>query len=837
MPPSTPHAALCSGVAAALGGLACVYRCAAQWRAEREAMRAARLKAFGGRVDEWLAQEYREGEGDVDQTVVEDLLRKAVEYGASEAVRTHLSKVLLAAIADDVRVICRSPPHDSHALQLIELVLLRLSRIAAMLRAEEGALLVTLGGLAREDHAAFAAWQQQARWEGWCALWWLIARYHSSWSQLKGLTVAVGCGCLQPRAVAAGAALAAFVAQQDGGAVELQAFLRLFGVATTCETASALLQQWHRALSQRSDEAPLRGIKVQCVENIARADLTFLTTVVPFDLLASLERDLRVFRQLLPQAHTVLLAASQCLTCVRLIHLPFPDVAAVVGAAGAYHLVSRVLEVLHDRLIVDCEDEDLTHMSGGPGAGASGGHDLWDILGDDFVTYRLFGREVPAALRCVEGEFKHQDVMLTNQGFGVRTLVQRDGPVAQAARKLCQYAPLLAAATAPQVFPKVLLTANVARIPEAFTLLLDLVGNCGAFSDAVSFFRKLWLPALRVRSLLRLPRRIDNGIDGVASWPPAAPRDLEFQNVWFRYAKHDGSEDSATESPTTSAAVSPECLTPADAAPAAPPVLPPAPPCRRRPWIIRGVSFKAPAGQHIGIVGPSGCGKSTLLLLISRLYDPAQGRVCLAGRGLSDYNVGWLRSVVAATGQPAAKLFNDTIFANLRLGKPDATEEEAMEALRVAAADDFVTRSLLFSRIGWQGVELSSGQEARVCLARALLAQPDILLLDEASAHLDAATEDRVRQRLAATSAARNMTIVNVSHRLSFVRHCDSILVLNQDGSVADSGTHASLQRTSEWYADACRKQCLSPTTADTLTPMHAPVSPSFPATDTDASY
>eukprot|EP01060_Flectonema_neradi_P009196 TRINITY_DN16579_c0_g1_i1.p1 TRINITY_DN16579_c0_g1~~TRINITY_DN16579_c0_g1_i1.p1 ORF type:complete len:746 (+),score=153.47 TRINITY_DN16579_c0_g1_i1:58-2238(+) len=221
--------------------------------------------------------------------------------------------------------------------------------------------------------------------------------------------------------------------------------------------------------------------------------------------------------------------------------------------------------------------------------------------------------------------------------------------------------------------------------------------------------------------------------------------------------------------------------------------------------ILHNVTFDIPFGSHVGIVGPSGCGKSTLLKLLTRLYDPTSGTISLGGKDLREIEVAHLRRELVTPVCDDSEILETTIMDNIKLGKPDSTREEVRAVLEVVNALSFVDKAGLGAKLGWGGVELSSGQCARLLLARTLLSKPKILLLDEVSAHLDPATEDALRNYL--NTLRGSTTIINVAHRLSFLRECDRVIVFNADGKLTDSGTHQELLSRSTWYATACEQQ------------------------------
>ncbi len=222
---------------------------------------------------------------------------------------------------------------------------------------------------------------------------------------------------------------------------------------------------------------------------------------------------------------------------------------------------------------------------------------------------------------------------------------------------------------------------------------------------------------------------------------------------------------------------------------------------------LRGLSFEAAPGLTIALVGPSGAGKSTALALIPRLQDVLSGSITIDGVDVRDVTLASLRDAIAYVGQDTL-LFDDTVAANIRMGRPFATETE-VEAAAYAAAADFVDDlpDGFATRVGFGGARLSGGQRQRITLARALLRNPRILLLDEATSALDAESEAAVQDALARLRAGR--TTIVVAHRLSTVRDADLVVAV-ADGVVMEQGSHAELLALDGLYARLVRTQALA---------------------------
>ena len=220
---------------------------------------------------------------------------------------------------------------------------------------------------------------------------------------------------------------------------------------------------------------------------------------------------------------------------------------------------------------------------------------------------------------------------------------------------------------------------------------------------------------------------------------------------------------------------------------------------------VENISFKAMPGQTIGIIGGTGSGKSTLVNLIPRFYDVSEGEVDIAGKNIQDYTYGSLRNTISVVPQKA-QLFAGTIRDNLTFDCPDATEEQIEEALAISQAKEFVDtkEGRLDAKIEQGGKNLSGGQRQRLTLARALVPQSDILIMDDSASALDYATDARLRKAI--QDMKRKPTVFIVSQRTSSIQNADMILVLD-DGKIAGQGTHEQLLKSCNIYREIYETQ------------------------------
>jgi ATP-binding cassette subfamily B protein len=309
-------------------------------------------------------------------------------------------------------------------------------------------------------------------------------------------------------------------------------------------------------------------------------------------------------------------------------------------------------------------------------------------------------------------------------------------------------------------------------------LLARLYGPLTALSNVRIDVMTALVSFERVFEVLDLKPLIDEAPD--ARPLPTSAADISFADVSFRYPRAEEVSLASLEGIATA----------------------------ERPvhgLTLTDVSFHVAPGQMVALVGPSGAGKTTLTALVTRLYDPTSGVVSIGGTDLRDATLASLTDTVGVVTQDA-HMFHDTIRNNLLYARPDASEEQVWDALRAAQIDALVS-SLpdgLDTMVGDRGYRLSGGEKQRMAIARLMLKAPRVVILDEATAHLDSESESAVQRAL--DTALRGRTSLVIAHRLSTVRNADAILVVDS-GRVVERGTHADLLAAGGLYAELYRTQ------------------------------
>lgn len=316
----------------------------------------------------------------------------------------------------------------------------------------------------------------------------------------------------------------------------------------------------------------------------------------------------------------------------------------------------------------------------------------------------------------------------------------------------------------------VLLWAGGARVISGKITLGELVAFFGYLSQLTWPFISIgWIVSViqlgeaAMKRMLEVWEVTPEIVGGDRRLPPGAARRLTFRDVGFRYGEG--------------------------------------------PWVLRHVDLEVPAGATVAIVGRTAAGKTSLVQLLARLQDPTEGSIEIDGVALHELPLAHLREQIGMVPQDGF-LFSDTLANNLRFGKEEAGEDELWRALGLARIEAEVREfpSGLETRIGERGITLSGGQRQRVTLARALLREPPILVLDDALSAVDKVTEESLLRTI--REVRRGRTLLLIAHRISTIRQADLVVVL-EGGRVAELGTHDELLRRGGIYADMARRQAL----------------------------
>jgi ATP-binding cassette, subfamily B, bacterial len=572
---------------------------------------------------------------------------------------------------------------------------------------------------------------------------------------LVTVVLAAGIGVATP--VLAGHVINAITAGgPDAAATIIRLAFTIAGLAVV-DAFLSLAQRWYSA---RIGEGIILDLRTRVYDHVQRMPLQFFTRTQTGALVSRLNNDVtgaqRAFTSTLSGVVSnviqlvltaaVMFSLSWQITVLSLVLLP-------VFIVPARRVGKKLAEITRESYNLDAKmNATMTERFNVSGA----------------LLVKLFGRPDAEAARFGERAQRVRDIGVQQAMFS-RTFFVAMLLVASLAQALTYgLGGWLAVAGSVTAGTVVTLALLLTRLYGPLTALSNV--RVDVMSALVSFDR--------VFEVLDLKPGIEEKPDAVAI--PAGSGRLEFRDVHFRYPSADEVSLATLEDVVA--------LDRTENAP-----------------VLRGVDFTVEPGQMVALVGPSGAGKSTTSMLVSRVYDVTEGAVRIGGVDVRDATLESLRDTIGVVTQDS-HLFHETIAENLRYARPDATEEQMWEALRGAQVLELV-RGLpegLDTVVGERGYRFSGGEKQRIAIARLLLKHPSIVILDEATAHLDSESEAAVQRAL--TVALEGRTALVIAHRLSTVRDADQILVLDE-GRIVERGRHTELVAAGGLYAELYRTQ------------------------------
>ncbi|MEV4756218.1 ABC transporter ATP-binding protein [Micromonospora sp. NPDC049559] len=542
----------------------------------------------------------------------------------------------------------------------------------------------------------------------------------------------------------------------SAGAVVVRLALLIAALAVV-DALFSLAQRWYSA---RIGEGIILDLRTRVYDHVQRMPLQFFTRTQTGALVSRLNNDVlgaqRAFTSTLSGVVSnviqlvltaaVMFSLSWQITVLSLILLP-------IFIIPARRVGRRLAEITRESYDLDAKmNATMTERFNVAGA----------------LLVKLFGRPDVEARRFGERAERVRDIGIQSAMFS-RTFFVAMLLVASLAQALTYgLGGWLAVRGAVSAGTVVTLALLLTRLYGPLTALSNV--RVDVMSALVSFDR--------VFEVLDLTPSIAEKPDAVPV--PRGSGRLEFRDVRFRYPSAAEVSLASLEDVATLDRTAPEP-------------------------VLRGVSFAVEPGQMVALVGPSGAGKSTTSMLISRIYDVTDGAVLVGGVDVRDATLDSLRDEIGVVTQDS-HLFHETIAENLRYAKPDATDDELWAALRGAQVADLVEAlpDGLQTVVGERGYRFSGGEKQRIAIARLLLKAPSIVILDEATAHLDSESEAAVQRALSVALAGR--TALVIAHRLSTVRDADQILVLD-GGRIVERGRHEELVAVGGLYAELYRTQ------------------------------
>ncbi|ASU86341.1 ABC transporter ATP-binding protein [Nocardiopsis gilva YIM 90087] len=526
------------------------------------------------------------------------------------------------------------------------------------------------------------------------------------------------------------------------------------------EAALSLTSRW---LSSRIGEGVIYMLRTQVFTHVQRMPLAFFTRTQTGSLISRLNTDVvgaqRAITSVLQSVVSNLISTVAVITTMLLLSWQITLLALLLiplFVLPAKLIGRRVAGVSRDGMDLNAEMSSLMT-------------ERFNVGGAMLV--KLYGRPEEESAGFAERAGRVRDIGVTQAVFAGLLFTLLGLITALATAVVYGFGGNLVIDGAFELGTLVALTTLLARLYAPVTALSNV--HVEVMTALVSFDR--------VFEIIDLKPMISEHHDAVDL--PLGRLAVQFDGVSFRYP-------GAEESSLASLELTPQAETLEDT------------------QVLSDVSFTAEPGQLVALVGPSGAGKTTLTHLVARLYDPTQGAVRIGGVDLREATTRSLREAVGVVTQDA-QLFHDTVGRNLRYARPEATDEELVEAMRAAQLGRLLETlpDGLDTMVGDRGYRLSGGEKQRLAIARLLLKAPSVVVLDEATAHLDSESEAAVQQAL--QTALTGRTSLVIAHRLATVREADQILVL-EDGRILERGTHDQLLANGGLYTALYRTQFAS---------------------------
>jgi ATP-binding cassette subfamily B protein len=536
------------------------------------------------------------------------------------------------------------------------------------------------------------------------------------------------------------------------------------GVLVVLAIMGALISLTQRWFSARIGEGLIYDLRVRVFDHVQRQPVAFFTRTQTGSLVSRLNSDVIGAQQAFTSTLSNVVGSAATLTATLIAMLVLSWQITLLALVlfplflfPARWLAPRLSAITRERYQVDAAmAQTMTERFNVAGA----------------LLVKLFGRPGEESSTFARRAGRVRDIGVTSSMYSAVVMVALTLVAALATALVYGLGGVFVVNGTLAIGTLVALTAYLNRLYGPITALSNV--QVDVMTTLVSFER-----VFEVLDLEPMIAESDDAVD-----LPSGATSVEFDTVSFRYPSASDVSLASLESVT------------ADRLSTQPGEM-----------LLRDVSFRIEPGEMVALVGPSGAGKTTIASLLPRLYDATGGAVRLAGVDVRDATLQSVRERVGVVSQDA-HLFHDTLRANLLYAKPDATDDELIEALRAAQVWDLVSElpDGLDTLVGDRGHRLSGGEKQRLAIARLLLKDPAVMVLDEATAHLDSESEAAVQQALA--NALLGRTSLVIAHRLATVRDADMILVVDH-GRIVERGTHESLLAAGGLYAELSRTQLL----------------------------